>query len=265
VTTSESPLPRELLSGIYWIGDCVQFNYKGDELHSSISVYVVTGTERSMIVDMGIPKDWPVLREHLDQLLDQGIPPIEYLFPTHPEVPHAGNVARWAARYPAAKIVGETRDYHVYFPDLEDRLFPLAPGDMIDLGGGFLFEVVPSLVRDLRATAWGYDRQRQVLFPGDGFGYMHFHAAGQCGRTAEEVDELDYKTMALTINQFALYWTYYSDPQDRIDRLREFVQSNPTKMIAPAHGLPLADPPTTMPKVLDGLRVRGLSVPGLDH
>jgi flavorubredoxin len=72
---------------------------------------------------------------------------------------------------------------------LVDRMWDVREGATVDLGGDAVFEVLPAVIRDLRTSLWGYERSRRVLFPGDGFGYMHIHGADQCGRTAEEVPD----------------------------------------------------------------------------
>ena len=113
-TIAESP--RQLAEGVYWLTDCLVMEHEGETIHAYSSAYLVHGDERSMIVDTGHPKDWASIEAQLDRLEAIGIPPIEYIFPTHAEVPHAANLGRLLNKYPDLIAVGDVRDYHLFFP-----------------------------------------------------------------------------------------------------------------------------------------------------
>lgn len=246
-------LPRELVPGLVWLGDCVGQQWEGELLHAHNSVYLVSGSERSLIVDSGLPADWAVIERQLDELEAAGVPPVTHLFPTHVEGAHAGNVGRLARRYPEAAIVGDVRDYHLIFPYAEHQLQPLRAGDEIDLGGS-AFQLVEAVIRDVNTSLWGYDPARRTLFPGDGFAYMHVHRAGHCGHTAEEVPDLPFVAMSALMAEHALYWTRFTDVEPHIAALRELMRRYPCDIVAPGHGLPVTDPAATVPKIEQGLR-----------
>lgn len=63
-------------------------------------------------------------------------------------------------------------------------------GRQLELGGNTFIAVEP-IVRDLRTTLWGFTTRGNVLFPGDGFAYSHYHEDGHCGLVAEETTTLD--------------------------------------------------------------------------
>src|SRR5437868_2182556 len=86
---------------------------------------------------------------------------------------------------------GFTTDYDLAYPSYVDRFARLEPGHELDLGGRNVI-IVDALFRDLPATQWAFDRAAGVLFAGDGFSYLHHHAAGQCGKTAEEIGDLPF-------------------------------------------------------------------------
>lgn len=251
------PLPRELADGIHWLGDCLKLPHRGELLHGYHSVFLVRGETRSLLVDTGHPKDWAVLERQIEGLLAAGAPEIAYVFPTHAEVPHSANLGRWLTKFPDAVAVGDVRDYHLIFPEFTDRLVPKRVGDRLELGGT-TFVFVEAIVRDLVTSIWGYDTRRQVLFPGDGFAYMHHHAADECGYTAEELPDLPIPEFTAVFAEHALYWTRFTDIEPYIRQLDALLTTEyPVALIAPAHGCPLMEPMVTIEKVKQGMRLGG--------
>lgn len=254
------PLPRELADGVFWIGECIQIPHEGGMLHGYHSSYLVTGSECSLLVEGGHPKDVPVLEGQLAGLLESGAPPLRYVFTTHSETPHSGGMGRLLDSYPEAVACGDMSDLHLAFPQYVDRLVQLDPGDSLDLGG-VSFEVVPAVLRDYPYSRWGFDSARRVLFSGDGFAYSHYHQAGMCGRVAEEVPELEIPQMTKLFAELALYWTRFTELEPYIERLDQLLfEELEVSLVAPTHGLPITDPAATMPAVREGLRLGAAAV-----
>jgi flavorubredoxin len=230
-------------------------------LHSYDSAYLVRGDDASLLVEAGLPKDHTVVQRQLDSLLADG-PDLRYIWASHQETPHAGGVGRLLERYPGAQVRGDIRDYHLFFPGLGERFVPLAPGDSIDLGGTE-FVAIEAVIRDLVSTQWGFDTRRRALFPADGFAYAHYHDAGQCGLTAEEVPALDIADMTGVFTDQSLTWARYADMDPYVERLQELVAARDVELVGPTHGLPITDIPSILPKVIAGLRdPGGLRAPG---
>jgi flavorubredoxin len=257
-TSANGPLPRPLAPGVTWLGECLVLPYRGTVLHSYHSLYLIAGERASLIVDTGHPKDWAAVDRQLDAALGPEVAPVRYLFPTHAEVPHSANLGHLLDKFPDAKACGDVRDYHLIFPGCEGRLVPMAVGDELDLGGT-RFVFVEAIVRDLVTSVWGYDTRSRALFPGDGFGYMHHHETGQCGRLAEEIPELPIRDLTALFTEIGLYWTHFTDMEPVIDRLDQLVASPdaPVELIGPAHGSPISAPEVTVPKVKAGFRKAG--------
>lgn len=250
-----NPLPRELAPGVFWLGDCLEQLYHGRVLHGYNSAYLVAGERASLLVEAGHPQDLPVIERQLEELLAGGLPPLEYLFTTHQETPHAGGLGRLLDRYPRSVACGDVRDLHLIFPGHEDRLRPLPIGESIDLGGRE-FVCVEPVIFDLTSTRWGFDAGHRVLFPGDGFAYSHYHEDGHCGKVAEEAPSLDLPEMTALFAELALYWTRFVDLAPYITRLDELVFDElAVELVAPTHGLPITDLAATMPSIRDGLRL----------
>src|ERR1051325_6434660 len=87
-------MPREIASGVFWIGDCLLQRHKGKVYHGYNAAFLVAGDDASILVETGHPKDFPVVERHLNVLLARGVPPIKYLFVTHQETPHRSEERR---------------------------------------------------------------------------------------------------------------------------------------------------------------------------
>jgi flavorubredoxin len=246
--------PRELAEGVFWLGDCIEFEHEGQRVHSYHSAYVVAGTETSVLIDTGHPKDWLAIERQLDEVLRRGAPEVGYVFPTHSEVPHSANLGRLLKKFPGARACGDIRDYHLIFPAFEDRFMAMQAGDALDLGGT-TFVLREAIVRDLVTSLWGYDTARRVLFPGDGFAYMHHHSEGECGKFAEELPDLPVPEFTAVFAHHALYWTRFTDIEPVIAELERLLADERVEVIAPAHGCPITRPQVTVPKVREGMRL----------
>jgi flavorubredoxin len=252
--TAKRVLPREIAAGVYWLGDCMLWPAPKKLEHSYTATFLVAGSEGSVLVDTGHPKDWDAERAQLDKLFAQGVAPLRWVFPTHPEVTHCGNLGRLLDRYPEAQAIGDMRDLQLIFPRHVDRMVEKTPGDSIDLGGR-RFVFVDAVFRDLPNSLWGYDAQEQVLFSGDGMGFGHYHGEEHCGKFVEEISDLPIGELTGQFLEYALYWSRMKSLEPKIARLNRLVEVDyPTRLIAGAHGSPVSDPEATMPRVRDGMR-----------
>lgn len=254
----KKPMPRELCDGVFWLGDCLEQPTRGKIYHTYNAAFLLCGTEASMLIETGHPKDFPLIDKQMREILATRAP-LKYLFVTHQETPHSGGLGRVLARYPDAMLCGDMSDYHLAFPQFAHRMIPMANGDTIDLGGRSFVAVEP-VIRDLRTTWWGFDTKERVLFPGDGFAYSHYHEDGHCGLFAEEATSLDLSDAAAVFADRALFWTKFTDMQLYVDRLMWLFDDLKVKVIAPTHGLPILNTAQTVPKVVEGLLYGG-SVP----
>jgi flavorubredoxin len=254
MAVSNAEFPRQLAPGISWLGNCDRVQVGSVAAHSYNSLYVVSGRASSLVIDTGLAKDWRVVDRQLDELLATGIAPVTHLFPTHVEVAHASNLGRLLEKFPAARVYGDVRDYHLIFPEFEDRLVGMGVGDEVDLGGRTLL-FLKAIFKDMVTSLWAWDEEARVLFTGDGFSYTHYHGADECGKTAEELPELPIPEFTAAFADAAFYWTRFTDLEPIISEVGDLLTRFPVELIAPAHGAPIVDPPTTVPKVYEGLRL----------
>lgn len=231
-STVETTLPRIIDDGLLWTGGCVQFDYDGDQIHGHMCAFVVAGSDKTLFVDTGHPAHAESVDRDLDAFL--GGRPLDYVFPTHPEMPHAGNLARWLRKYPDAQVVGDVRDLHLYYPEHEHRFLQQQAGQQLDLGDStFIF--IEAIWKDLPNTLWGYDTKSRALFVADGFAYTHYHREGQCAQMSGERPPPIHR-QTVFINERALYWTRYTDVSNSFAEIDALLARLSPRFIAPAHG-----------------------------
>ena len=68
-------LPRELVPGVWWLGDCLEQQHRGKIYHSYNAAFLIAGEHESLLVETGHPKDFPVIEQHMHRVLAQGSPP----------------------------------------------------------------------------------------------------------------------------------------------------------------------------------------------
>ncbi|GAA4045790.1 hypothetical protein GCM10023063_36000 [Arthrobacter methylotrophus] len=235
---------RVLAEGVHWLGGCLSASAEGQEVHYHVSSYLVVGSEASILVDTGDPAHRDAVLRQLDHAL--GGRRLDYVFPTHPEIPHAGNLPALLDRYPSAVVVGDVRDYSLHFPEFADRLQAKAAGESLDLGNRE-FRFLPAYIRDLENTLWGHDSAVGMMFVSDGFSYIHdipapdeddepVHLPGQCRLLSSEMPAPPSVEQAAYGTGRALYWTKFVDVGTAFQGIEETLETYPTRLIGPAHG-----------------------------
>ena len=246
---SESESARRIAPGVFWIGGCLVAHSPGQEVHYHVSAYLVVGSQSTVLIDTGDPAHADLVMQQLEEAL--GGRQLDYIFPTHPEIPHAGNIPRLMSRYPAAQIVGDTRDYRLHYPEFADRLVGLRSGDRLKLGGRELI-VMPAHIRDLENTLWAYDTGSGALFVSDGFSFIHdvpqppeddepTHLPGQCRLLSGEMPAPPTVEQAAYGTGRALYWTKFVDVSSAFTSIERMLDKYPTSFICPAHGSVIDD------------------------
>jgi flavorubredoxin len=239
---------REVSPGLFWLCGCIGIEYKGRMIHSYVAPYLVVGSEKTLMIDSGHAGHWATVTEKLDRMLDGR--PLDYVFATHGEMPHAGNVSRLMDRYPDCRIVGDMRDLHLYFPQYESALITKKSGDTLDLGDR-TFSFHEAIVRDLPNTLWGFDDKSGALFVADGFGFSHYHGADECGAYPEEIDDELTPDQVTFLNDAALAWIRYTDLTPIMARVDALIAELGARFVAPAHGAVITDVEGTFATIRD--------------
>jgi len=224
--------PRCLRPDLLWTGGCLDIPYEGQIVHSHFGVYLVLGSEKSILIDTGHPSHWRDLERHVAEFLDGR--PLDYIFPTHLELPHAGLIQEWMQAYPDAIAVGRMDDYPLYYPELAGRMRNVEAGQAISLGDR-AFRFLPPVYKDLPQTLWGFDDGSRTLFVSDAFAYLHYHREGQCDMLTSE-QPLPDLGMIRFFNERALFWTRYTEAGQGAQDIDELLATLQPALIAPAHG-----------------------------
>jgi len=245
-------LPRTVEPGLTWTGGCVELDYEGEAIHQHMCTFLIEGADKTLLVDTGHPAHSDLVQETLDEVL--GDRPLDYVFPTHTEFPHAGNIPRLLERYPDAVVVGDTGDYRLLYPEWfeQGRFRSFAIGDSLPLGPGHDFAFIEGIWRDLPNTLWAYDTRSQTTFVADGFAYTHYHSRGQCALLSEEREPPEMK-QTVFINERALFWTRYVGVEKTFEYIDEMFQKHPTKRVAPAHGGVITNLDDMIPRLKTGM------------
>lgn len=260
---STKDLPREISPGIWWVGACLESAAFDEPVHFHTSAYVVVGGSRTLMFDTAPPGAWPKVDQDLDRVL--GDRPLDYLVPSHAEIPHAGSLGRVVEKYPDVTVLGDLRDFHLYFPDQVHRMRSVPHGTEVDLGGGYTFTVLDAVIQDLPTTVWGYERSQQVLFPVDALGYGHLpqlsddvdeplHWPGECALLASELLHPPALDLATHLTRSSLFWSRFVDIGPYFDRFDALLECYPTRLLAPAHGSVVDDLDIIMPVMREAHR-----------
>ena len=230
--------PRVLAPDYLWTGDCLKVEFDGQLVHGHVSIFVIKGSGKTLLVDTGHPMFWRKLERDVETFLDGR--KLDYLFATHGEFPHAGLLPQWMAKYSDCIAVGDLRDYKYFYPDLADRIRPVVVGDRIDLGDReFVF--VPAVWRDLNNTLWGFETKYRTLFVSDGFAYLHYHHKGECDELTSEHPAPELKLIQF-YNERALQWTNYKNARVTFSDMDKLFATLRPKLVAAAHGAIMDNP-----------------------
>lgn len=242
-------LPRIISDNLLWTGGCIEINYSGETVHGHFSIFLIKGSEKTLLVDTGHPANWADVEPDIDAFLDGR--PLDYIFVTHIEFPHAGLLPQWLQKFPDLVVYGDVRDFHLYYPQYADRLRNVTVGDRIDLGDREIL-MVPAIWRDMPSSLWCYDTKDKVLFVSDAFSYLHYHKEGQCDLKTSEHPVPDVK-MIQFFNERALQWTKYTDARITYNDIDELLRQLDPAIIAGAHSGIIDTKEEMIPVVKEGM------------
>lgn len=243
-TTRTGSLPRLITPGILWVGGCLEYPYRGERVHSHMSAFLIKGSKKSVIIDTGNPHHYASVLLGARKFLDGR--PLDYVFPTHYEWPHAGLLPNWMEEYPDAVLVGDLPETDLYYPEFVDRLKSVQAGDRLDLGDRELV-FVPAIWRDVQ-TLWAFDTKDRALFVSDAFAYFHHHHEGECDLTSSEQPLADPKMVQFS-GDLTMGWTRYTDTGVNISEIVSLLDMLKPEIICPAHGTVIDRPADMIPRL----------------
>lgn len=214
---------RNITLDLYQIGECVD----GEHGHEAVRVYVLMNNGRPILIDCGSHLHRAEVMKELEDLLAGSTP--EYIFLTHSELPHSGNLQKIAGKWPDIKVIVSNimLAYIEIAPVLPlDQIMAVTPGTTLDLAGRTL-QFVDALLKDQPGSQWIYDPKTGALFTGDGFGYYHPSDEREGGIPEEYFREFHRNAFRF------LRWVI---PERLNDDLEKAFQQLDVKIVAPSHG-----------------------------
>jgi len=236
-------LPRLVLPDLAWIGGCSNSagwpgpaSRRRPITHEPCVAYLILGAQKTVMLDTGHFAHWHSLEGQIEQML-QGRR-LDYVFVSHQEIPHTGNLGRLLGKYPQAKAVGDVRDYHLFHPEVAlERLVPMRHGEALDIGDRQIV-FLDALWKDLDGTMWAYDTRLKMLFGADIFGYIHQDDENICGTMLHEMSpELAERASERAALPF--FGLRQRSQTSRVAAFRRLLKRYPVDIITSGHTAPI--------------------------
>jgi len=227
--------PREIKSGIHWVGAIDWDRRLFDSLiplpdGTSYNSYLVKGTEKTALIDTVDPAMQDVLLSNLSEL---GVQKIDYVVANHAEQDHSGTIPRVLEEYPEAKVVCTPKCKDMLVDLLmipEEKFITVNDKETISLGDRTL-EFIHAPWVHWPETMLTYLREDRILFPCDFFG-SHLATTDLYVRDGGQVYEAAKRYYAEIMMPFRTVI------QKDLDKIKDYA----IDIIAPSHG-PLHDRP----------------------
>ncbi len=193
--------------------------------------------EKSLLIDTVAPRQQAAMLQALEFIL--GDQPLDYIWISHVELPHAGNAPAIQRRYPRAKIVALDEGEHYALHGLAGAQL-VSPGQAIALGQHTL-EIVEALFVDHGLSMWAYERRTGLLFTADWAHNLHEPARQECFLFLDEMEAGGYAP-ALHLDDvkvnawFQFPWLRWTDPDKIARAVEQLFQRYDVKILAPSHG-----------------------------
>jgi len=227
--------PREIKRGIYFMGAVDWDRRLFDSLiplpdGTSYNSYLITGSEKTALIDTVDPTMEQVLVKHLDEL---EVKTLDYLIANHAEQDHSGTIPRILEKYPEAKLVCTPRCKGMLIDLLlvaEDRFITVEDRETISLGDRTL-EFIHAPWVHWPETMLTYLREEKILFSCDFFG-SHLATSNLYVSDEGQVYEAAKRYYAEIMMPFR------TNIQKNLEKIKDY----PIAVIAPSHG-PMYDKP----------------------
>jgi len=165
---------RHVRDDLYQIGESVAGR---DGWHEAVRVYVLLNDGCPLLFDAGSHIHSGRIMADLRHLLGDTAP--GYVFLTHTELPHTGNIRTILDAWPGARLVCSSAILpHVELPwwVTEDQIHYGYAGTDENYGGRRI-QFLDGILKDQPGTHWMVDDRTGTLFSADAFGYLFPAAA----------------------------------------------------------------------------------------
>lgn len=222
---------KHITGDLYQIGDAVSGH---DGWHEAVRVYVLLNDGNPLLFDAGSHIHSAQIMADLKALLGDVAP--AYVFLTHTELPHTGNLSTIVKTWPDVKLVVSSGILpHVELPwwVTDDQVMFGYAGTEENYGGRHI-SFLDGILKDQPGTHWMYDAVTGALFTADAFGYMFPSDADE--KCDDEMDGGIPQDWMTRYHQSAFrFLPYVSADKLTIDIDKVFAKRD-VRIIAPTHG-----------------------------
>lgn len=226
-------MAREVVPGVTRIQECGpdRGGIDGLEVHVPQHAYLLQG-EETLLFDTLSPASRDHVLSELDGLLETGL---DYLVPSHPDIPHAGNTGAIRDAYPGAELLAPRYGSAHELYHLGDAT-RVGAGDVLDLGGlEVSFHEAP--FPDAAIHMWLFERTSATLFTVDWCGFPHL--GDECDLFVEEFERPVTIDRLVNLHEFVLFWLAYVDVDRTNATIDRIVDRFDPQVVAPGHGNPV--------------------------
>jgi flavorubredoxin len=198
-------------------------------VHVCNNAYFIDG-DRTLLYDTVSPGARELLLDSLEELL--GDRSLDFVVPSHPEAPHAGNANELLREYPDATLLSSAhgRGEELYYLDQGRQV---EAGETLDLGG-YTVEFLEAAFPDTAFHIWMKEHTSNTLFTADWLGSPHLD--GECLLFADELDTPLSPAQIMEFQARALRWLQYCDPEMVSRTIDDLIETHQPEIICPAHG-----------------------------
>ena len=162
-------MPIHIVDDLYQVGQSVEGR---DGWCEAVRVYVALNDGCPLLFDAGSHIHRPQIMSDLKSLLGDTSP--GYVFLTHTELPHTGNLSAIAEAWPDIKFVVSSGILpHVEMPWwVKEEQIQYGYAGTVDTFGGRKISFSDGILKDQPGTHWMFDETTGTLFTADAFGYL---------------------------------------------------------------------------------------------
>ena len=222
---------KHISGDLYQIGESISGE---GGWHEAVRVYVLLNDGCPLLFDAGSHIHSEEILADLKDLLGQDKP--GYVFLTHTELPHTGNLSTILKHWPETKLVVSSEILpHVELPwwVTEDQVLYGYAGTEGEYGGRHI-SFLSGILKDQPGTHWMYDQITGALFTADAFGYLFPEEAdNQCDDELDEGIPIDWLSR---YHKSAFRFLPYVSADKLIADIDKVFKKRDVKIIAPTHG-----------------------------
>lgn len=160
---------RHVVGDLYQVGESIS---GVDGWHEAVRVYVLLNDGCPLLFDAGSHIHREEIMADLKELLGDVAP--GYVFLTHTELPHTGNLSSILKEWPETKLVVSSGILpHVELPWwVKEEQIQYGYAGTDEIYGGRRISFSDGILKDQPGTHWMFDEKTGTLFTADAFGYF---------------------------------------------------------------------------------------------